>query len=68
MDAKRLWYDPCGRYPIGIMTITGGLSVAHAKTMMEGFAHLRYWTRPADRPLNFHSARFDAAMPPEAAR
>jgi DoxX-like family len=141
MDAKRLWYWVTTAWVVGIMTITGGLSVAHAKTMMEGFAHLgypayfanllgvakllgacallvpgfarifartrewayagfaivivsasyshlfsgdglksleplatlaalavSYWTRPADRSFNFHSARFDAAMPPEAAR
>lgn len=42
MDAKRLWYWVTTAWVVGIMTITGGLSVAHAKTMMEGFAHLGY--------------------------
>ena len=42
MDAKRFWYWVTTAWVVGIMTITGGLSVAHAKTMMEGFAHLGY--------------------------
>ena len=137
MNAKRLWYWITTAWVVGIMTITGGLSVAHTKSMMEGFAHLgypayfanllgvakllgvcallapglarikewaytgfaitiisasyshlfsgdslqsleplatlaalvvSYWTRPADRSLKFHSARFDAVTHPEAAR
>lgn len=137
MNAKRFWYWVTTAWVVGIMTITGGLSVAHTRSMMEGFAHLgypgyfatllgvakllgvcallapglarikewaytgfaivivsasyshlfsgdglqsleplvtlaalvvSYWTRPADRSLNFHSARFDAATHPEAAR
>jgi len=42
MKTKKLWYWTTTAWVVGIMTITGGLSVAHAKTMMEGFAHLGY--------------------------
>jgi len=42
MDTKKLLFWITTAWVVGIMTITGGLSVAHAKSMMEGFAHLGY--------------------------
>ena len=42
MDTKKLLFWTTTAWVAGIMTITGGLSVAHAKSMMEGFAHLGY--------------------------
>jgi|ERR1700677_3135825 uncharacterized membrane protein YphA (DoxX/SURF4 family) len=42
MNTKRLLIWISTAWVVGIMTITGGLSVAHAKPMMEGFAHLGY--------------------------
>jgi uncharacterized membrane protein YphA (DoxX/SURF4 family) len=137
MKSRKTLYAITTAWVVGVMTVTGVLSVAHTKSMMEGFAHLghpayfanllgvakllgvcallvpgfarikewayagfaitilsasyshlfsgdglqsleplarlatlvvSYWTRPADRSLNFHSARFDAATHPEAAR
>ncbi len=137
MKARNIFFWATTTWVAGVMGISGGLSVAHTRSMMEGFAHLgypvyfanllgvakllgvcallapgfarikewaytgfaitilsasyshlfsgdglqsleplvtlaalavSYWTRPADRSLNFHSARFDAATHPEAAR
>jgi len=137
VKSRKTLYAITTAWVVGVMTVTGVLSVAHAKSMMEGFAHLgypayfanllgvskllgvcallvpgfarikewayagfaivivsasyshlfsgdglksleplatlaalivSYWTRPADRSLNFHSARFDAVKHPEAAR
>jgi len=42
MNTKKLWYWITTAWVAGILAITGGLSVAHAKLMMEGFAHLGY--------------------------
>jgi uncharacterized membrane protein YphA (DoxX/SURF4 family) len=42
MDTKKLLFWTTTAWVAGIMTITGGLSVAHAKPMMEGYAHLGY--------------------------
>jgi hypothetical protein len=42
MDTKKLLFWITTAWVAGIMGITGGLSVAHAKLMMEGFAHLGY--------------------------
>jgi len=42
MDTKKLLFWITTAWVAGIMTITGGLSVAHAKPMMEGYAHLGY--------------------------
>lgn len=42
MDTKKLLFWISTAWVVGIMAITGGLSVAHAKPMMEGFAHLGY--------------------------
>src|SRR5580658_9629296 len=42
MDTKKLLFWITTAWVVGIMTITGGLSIAHAKSMMEGFAHLGY--------------------------
>jgi uncharacterized membrane protein len=137
MKARNIFFWTTTAWVAGVMGISGGLSVAHKRSMMEGFAHLgypvyfanllgvakllgvcallvpgfarikewaytgfaitifsasyshlfagdglqsleplvtlaalavSYWTRPADRSLNFHSARFDAATHPEATR
>jgi hypothetical protein len=43
MNTKKLWYWITTAWVVGIMTITGGLSVTHAKTMMEGF--VLFWCR-----------------------
>jgi len=42
MDTKKLLFWITTAWVAAIMTITGGLSVAHAKLMMEGYAHLGY--------------------------
>jgi uncharacterized membrane protein YphA (DoxX/SURF4 family) len=42
MNMKKFLFWITTAWVAGIMTITGGLSVAHAKPMMEGFAHLGY--------------------------
>jgi len=42
MNMKKFLFWITTAWVVGIMTITGGLSVAHAKPMMEGFAHLGY--------------------------
>lgn len=42
MNTKKLLFWITTAWVVGIMTVTGGLSVAHAKPMMEGFAHLGY--------------------------
>jgi hypothetical protein len=42
MDMKKLLFWTTTAWVVGIMTITGGLSVAHTKPMMAGFAHLGY--------------------------
>jgi uncharacterized membrane protein YphA (DoxX/SURF4 family) len=42
MDTKKLLFWITTAWVAGIMTITGVLSVAHTKPMMEGFAHLGY--------------------------
>jgi hypothetical protein len=137
MKKRKIFFWVTTAWVAGVMGISGGLSLAHTKAMMEGLAHLgypayfanllgtakllgicallmpglirvkewayagfaitivsasyshlssgdglqfleplatlaalaaSYWTRPADRSLNFHSARFDAARHPEAAR
>jgi hypothetical protein len=137
MKARSIFFWATTGWVAGVMGISGGLSIAHTRSMMEGFAHLgypgyfanllgvakllgvcallvpgfarikewaytgfaitilsasyshlfsgdglqsleplatlaalavSYWTRSADRSLNFHSARFDTATHPEAAR
>ena len=42
MKAKKVAYWIATAWVACIMTISGGLSVAHTKSMMEGFAHLGY--------------------------
>jgi uncharacterized membrane protein YphA (DoxX/SURF4 family) len=42
MKSRKILYTITTAWVAGVMTITGVLSVAHAKSMMEGFAHLGY--------------------------
>jgi uncharacterized membrane protein YphA (DoxX/SURF4 family) len=42
MKARETVHAMATSWVAGIMTVTGVLSVAHAKSMMEGFAHLGY--------------------------
>ncbi len=42
MKAKKAAYWITTAWVVCVMTVSGGLSVAHAKDMMEGFAHLGY--------------------------
>jgi hypothetical protein len=42
MKTKKTVYAIATSWVAGIMTVTGVLSVAHTKSMMEGFAHLGY--------------------------
>ncbi len=42
METRKTVYAIATSWVIGIMTVTGVLSVAHTKSMMEGFAHLGY--------------------------
>jgi hypothetical protein len=42
MDTKKLLFWISTAWVVSIMTTTGGLSVAHAKLMMEGLANLGY--------------------------
>jgi len=39
---KKLLFWTTTAWVVGVMTVTGVLSVAHTKPMMEGFAHLGY--------------------------
>jgi uncharacterized membrane protein YphA (DoxX/SURF4 family) len=42
MKTRKTVYAITTSWVVGIMTVTGVLSVAHTKSMMEGFAHLGY--------------------------
>ena len=42
MKAKKAAYWVTTAWVVCVMTVSGGLSVAHTKDMMEGFAHLGY--------------------------
>jgi len=42
MKTRKTVYAIATAWVAGIMTVTGVLSVAHTKSMMEGFAHLGY--------------------------
>ena len=42
MKSRKTLYAITTAWVVGVMTVTGVLSVAHAKSMMEGFAHLGY--------------------------
>jgi len=42
MKTRETVYAIATAWVVGIMTVTGVLSVAHTKSMMEGFAHLGY--------------------------
>ena len=42
MKARKILFWTTTAWVAGVMGISGGLSVAHAKSMMEGFAHLGY--------------------------
>jgi len=42
MKTKKAAYWVTTVWLVCVMTVSGGLSVAHAKDMMEGFAHLGY--------------------------
>jgi uncharacterized membrane protein YphA (DoxX/SURF4 family) len=42
MKARRIFFWTTTAWVSGIMGISGGLSVSHARRMMEGFAHLGY--------------------------
>ena len=42
MDTKKLLFWITTAWVVGVMIVTGVLSVAHTKSMMEGFAHLGY--------------------------
>jgi uncharacterized membrane protein YphA (DoxX/SURF4 family) len=42
MKSKKTLYAITTAWVVGVMTVTGVLSVAHTKSMMEGFAHLGY--------------------------
>lgn len=42
MKARKIIFSTTTAWVAGVMGISGGLSVAHTKSMMEGFAHLGY--------------------------
>jgi len=42
MKARNIFFWLTTTWLAGVMAISGGLSVAHARSMMEGFAHLGY--------------------------
>jgi uncharacterized membrane protein YphA (DoxX/SURF4 family) len=42
MKSRKILYTITTAWVAGVMTISGVLSVAHAKSLMEGFAHLGY--------------------------
>jgi|HubBroStandDraft_5_1064220.scaffolds.fasta_scaffold229125_1 hypothetical protein len=44
MKTRKIFFWTTTAWVAGVMGISGGLSVAHTKSMMEGFAHLGYPT------------------------
>jgi uncharacterized membrane protein YphA (DoxX/SURF4 family) len=42
MKTRKIFFWTTTAWVAGVMGISGGLSVAHTKSMMEGFAHLGY--------------------------
>jgi hypothetical protein len=42
MKSRKTLYAITTAWVVGVMTVTGVLSVAHTKSMMDGFAHLGY--------------------------